>query len=46
MKDAKDTCRTCAHCGPSYKGGYCNISGKTVRYGKDACSRYQKKERR
>ena len=42
----KETCKTCGHCEPSYKGGYCAVLGKKTAYGKEACGNYVKKKRR
>lgn len=28
----KGTCKTCASCSPSYKGGVCQRTGKKVKY--------------
>lgn len=27
----KEVCKTCTHCKPTYKGGYCEQSGKKVK---------------
>lgn len=29
---AKPTCRNCAHCTASYKGGYCELKGRRIKY--------------
>ena len=28
----QETCKTCEHCKPTYKGGACELKGKRVKY--------------
>lgn len=41
-KNPKETCKTCANCNPSYKGGVCRKTGKRVKYG-NTCEEWRQK---
>lgn len=38
-----DTCKTCVHCLPSYKCGFCRLIDKKVKYS-HSCGKYQERK--
>lgn len=41
----KKTCKNCDHCKPTYKGGYCDQTGKKVRQQDEGCKKWREKTR-
>ena len=43
MEKKTETCKTCIHTRPTYKGILCMMSGKKVKGSKEACECYRRK---
>jgi len=41
---AADTCKNCVHCGSTYKGGWCRLKGKRVKFN-GSCEEHVRKTR-
>lgn len=39
----KEICKNCDHCKPTYKGGYCEKTGKKVSMSKGTCDSWSPK---
>lgn len=37
---AKEICKNCGHCKPTYKGGFCEKDGKKVNMSKGTCDAF------
>lgn len=40
---AKEICKTCQHCKPSYKCGICELTGRKVKTTKEGCEQWRPK---